>query len=750
MIYYWCAGQDDNLGDVVLRRRMLRDLQQLGRCCVYIGRASSGFEQSLGLRDTDFVYRNFGRFVLDAALSSFAADWLMCFNPGEITINPKQSLMHAMVIPALLLGRIRGSQRIVRIGVGVAAPTPKSRWKYAFDATVRLSGCNIWRDDTSRDVFGRGTVAPDWAFAAGTLNAPTERRFMGLCLRSDGPDPSDEWIAAIEQVADERHLTPLLLVQVARDEARAQALAKRLNCECVGWGDRSHLEQESALTAAYGKSEVVISDRLHGLILAVANGAVPVGLMEHPDIKIGRHFDSAGFGPISIDATGWSATAMATKIQEIISTELDISAALSEARAKVLELRKVLQSAYEAPRRRSMHYTVGGVRISLDSPSNTPGPRSHILNFLEGAKQCGIDARLFLVSDFPFLARFKDVKQSDYKAISQRKMLAVDLVRLVIMAYSGLVYFIQTATSPPPKFIYERVAIFQSLSAFHARKRRTVRVVEANGILSRETARDRKILKLTKLAARVERRTLRGADIVVCVSNPLAAEIQHFAGVDPARLLVVPNGLDVGLLTIPRRNRPGIYTIGFVGSIVKWHQLDSIIAAVGEYAESTRDPALPDIRMELIGEGPEVPLLQEIVARNGWGDRIVFLGKMRQPDAFQAMAAWDAGVAGHRKSSSATMYHSPLKLYEYAAMGLDIICTPSDDADALSKSGALVRTFHRMDEFAAMLRSSVQQHRSAAEVEESRRAVATDHSWESRVQLVLDAVEAESRGHTVE
>ncbi len=47
-VFFWCRGQDDNIGDVLLRRRMLRDLRRLGEVHVLIGGASEGFIESMG------------------------------------------------------------------------------------------------------------------------------------------------------------------------------------------------------------------------------------------------------------------------------------------------------------------------------------------------------------------------------------------------------------------------------------------------------------------------------------------------------------------------------------------------------------------------------------------------------------------------------------------------------------------------------------------------------------------------------
>lgn len=380
-------------------------------------------------------------------------------------------------------------------------------------------------------------------------------------------------------------------------------------------------------------------------------------------------------------------------------------------------------------------YLVGGFRISLGPDSNTPGPRTHIVNFVEGLRKNEVSTQLFLASNFPLMGRFAKIKQSDYSSASPSRLVIADLVRVMSALWCGINVFARTAKVPAPAMIYERVAVLQSLTSFHAKKRRAARVVEANGVLSRETAQDRKVLRAEKLAAAVERHALRRADLVVAVSERLKSEIVRFADLDPDRVLVVPNGVSESVLDYERRDHNG-RVVGFVGSVVKWQNLENIISMVAGVSAKAENI----VKFEIIGDGAELSNLRQFVRTQGFEDLVTFHGKMPQNDAFERMAGWDIGIAGHQKSSSETMYHSPLKLYEYAALGLSIVCTKSLDARILAQSGADIHEFEDDIEFIRILSNLIDgSPRSAAEIRVSRESVVRDHSWSGRARQVLGA-----------
>jgi glycosyltransferase involved in cell wall biosynthesis len=393
----------------------------------------------------------------------------------------------------------------------------------------------------------------------------------------------------------------------------------------------------------------------------------------------------------------------------------------------------------------NVDYLVGGFRISVGPDSNTPGPRTHIVSFVEALRENGHSVRLLLASDLPLMGRFSRVRQSDYAAASPLKVRIADVVRMGAAVWTGANVFWRLREKPAPDLIYERVAVLQSLTSFHPAKRRAMRVVEANGILSRETAHDRKVLRAEKLAAALERHVLRRADLVVAVSAGLRDELVRFAGLDASAVLVVPNGVSSATTARERTIRPDEVVIGFVGSIVKWQHLDSFLDTIADTLPRL-DEVAGDKRVvvEIIGDGAEYRTLVDVVARRGLGDRVRLLGRLPHEEAIRRMTEWNIGFAGHEKSSSDKMYHSPLKVYEYAALGLAAVCTYSDDASALQHSGLPAFFYSDQESLAFALEAAVlgESVVTPETVATRRAAIARDHSWSERLGRVLDAARA--------
>jgi len=360
-------------------------------------------------------------------------------------------------------------------------------------------------------------------------------------------------------------------------------------------------------------------------------------------------------------------------------------------------------------------------------------------------EQLDCQAQVTLASDLPLLSGFKKIKQTDYKAANPSKVLIADFVRIAAAVWTGLNVLAQSAFAERPDFIYERVAVLQSMSSFHRWKYRAVRVVETNGIMARETARDRQVLRNERLASVIERHVLRRADIVVAVSAPLAREIGGYAQIDSNKIIVVPNGVESSLCERQLRRNDQIVRIGFCGSLVKWQNVDQLIIATANLANSK---TVGQVQLAIVGDGPAREELEQLVEKLRANEIVKFFGKMPRDEAIDEMSSWHIGLAGHTRSTSASMYHSPLKLYEYAALGMDIVCTDSDDAQSLAKSGVSVSTYTDTEELARELEFVARNcHHSDSDLHEVRRRMLLDHGWSARGQKVLNAVESVRKQH---
>jgi len=148
----------------------------------------------------------------------------------------------------------------------------------------------------------------------------------------------------------------------------------------------------------------------------------------------------------------------------------------------------------------------------------------------------------------------------------------------------------------------------------------------------------------------------------VRVVNTHAKELLVSWGVEPAKLQIVPSFyLDRDLLT--RDIRPPVsYDVSFCGRLVPNKQLPQLIEAVAD---------IPEVRLLVIGDGPERARCERLAKELGMGERITFLGWLPTAE----------GVVGAVLTARMFVMNSlseggPRSALEAMGMGMPVIATP--------------------------------------------------------------------------
>nr|WP_168209122.1 polysaccharide pyruvyl transferase family protein [Agromyces intestinalis] len=342
-VYASAMGQVDNVGDTVLRRGFLDALRRVGPLHVYVGARDDDHLSGLGLHDGDRLYRTSAEWRGRLSKALTAERSLYAFDTGETEVQRAFAMRYLRLAPLLVAARLRGGAA-AHVGVGVREPTA---WRVPISAVLRLCQVVTWRDEPSRRMMGVGGVSPDWAFALGApedvlLAAPddADRRTLAIAVRAslshaERDRPDARWIAAIGTLADELGLEPVVVAQIERDGPLAEELADALGAEAVVWDGPNHAKQEARLRAVYRGSRAVVSDRLHALVIAATEGAVPIGLANGDDDKVVRTLAAAGITGTSVDrALADPDTALATA-RDAIGRHAEIMASVVEARRTI-------------------------------------------------------------------------------------------------------------------------------------------------------------------------------------------------------------------------------------------------------------------------------------------------------------------------------------------------------------------------------------------------------------------------------
>ncbi|MFA5607437.1 MAG: polysaccharide pyruvyl transferase family protein [Leucobacter sp.] len=294
-------GQDDNVGDPALRRAMIQDLGRDLQRHVLVGAASPAYLKALALRDDDLIYTKRKDWQKAALRKASLGRASYASNSGEMQLHARRHRINRADLALIRLIRLRGRGATLFTGVGIRNPEDKP--SPTLRAIASLSDMAVWRDQPSRDFCGAGEVGPDWAF--GLYNddqaCETERDSIVLSMRGDNSIPSDKWMRVVRTLATQSSCQLLTATQVGRDHLRNQEIAKELNAKDTPWLGDDHLYEEARLRSIYRRSRIVISDRLHVLILAAIEGATPIYLPTDPSCKIPRTLAPVGLDQFATD-----------------------------------------------------------------------------------------------------------------------------------------------------------------------------------------------------------------------------------------------------------------------------------------------------------------------------------------------------------------------------------------------------------------------------------------------------------------
>lgn len=354
-IFAVARGQYGNIGDIMLRRTLLDWAREAGPLHVYLGDAPPGYAQGLALHPEDVTYRSLARWYGAALRAAAAGHGAYVFKPGEIQLTLTGLKEHLSMLPLLAVLRAREG-RAVRAGVGARdfAAVPRA----LVHPSIALSDLTLWRDEATAAYMGTGGVMPDLALAGGSpdgaITDPSRTRdALVVSLRGDGerPYPGAQALRAVREHAERAGLEVWAVTQVAVDDERTAALAADLGAKTLRWpGPSGHDVQEAALRALYARSALVLSDRLHVLVAALTEGAVPVALSVSAGAttttKIARHLGTVGVHDVALDLSdvgqgardgvGGRLTALAARRTELLGHLATARERLAERREEVL------------------------------------------------------------------------------------------------------------------------------------------------------------------------------------------------------------------------------------------------------------------------------------------------------------------------------------------------------------------------------------------------------------------------------
>ncbi len=231
-------------------------------------------------------------------------------------------------------------------------------------------------------------------------------------------------------------------------------------------------------------------------------------------------------------------------------------------------------------------------------------------------------------------------------------------------------------------FIYERHFFFSFASGKAAKKTGIPLVVEVNELAGFERVRGN---HLDGLAKRCEKSLFMNATMISVVSTFLKESIiSQYPGINPDKILVIPNGVEEWFFTRKTDGRPirkelgidGMIVFGFIGfflHVQSWHFLEWFLPI---FIDAVKDRE--DVVLLLVGEGPGRAGLEEIGRSKGFDDRMIFSGAVANDRICDYIDAMDAGTIPHTNE-----YRSPIKLFEYMGCGKPVLAPDQEPVETI-------------------------------------------------------------------
>jgi glycosyltransferase involved in cell wall biosynthesis len=301
---------------------------------------------------------------------------------------------------------------------------------------------------------------------------------------------------------------------------------------------------------------------------------------------------------------------------------------------------------------------------------STDAQRIHIQEIVRAFEQLGheVEVASLVPLDQAQGDAARDAGDAWWKRLARRIPFAYDAAQL---GYNlvGAPMLLMSLLTRRADFIYERHALYNFSGLIASKIFRVPLILEVNSPFALEQARDGEI-RSRRFAAWTERVTCNHATRVIVVSTPLA-RLMTQNGVSPAKLAVMPNGVDpaafepgsAGPELRERLGLTGSLVIGFIGWFRRWHGLELLLEA---FLRSGL--ARENVKVLLIGDGPAMPDLRSFVEEQGMQNSVVFAGPVPHGAAPPYLDLVDIAA-----QPAANEYCCPMKILEYMALGKPIV-----------------------------------------------------------------------------
>lgn len=246
-----------------------------------------------------------------------------------------------------------------------------------------------------------------------------------------------------------------------------------------------------------------------------------------------------------------------------------------------------------------------------------------------------------------------------------------------------------------------------------------------------------------KLTRALETWAVKQADAVTVICEGLRSDLAA-RGIPPEKITVIPNAVDIDKFSVGGKPDAELKmklglgnsrVLGFIGSFYAYEGLDLLIAALPAILHH-----LPDVKVLLVGGGPQDVALKQQVMALDLKDRVVFTGRVPHDEVNRYYDLVDVLVYA-RHPMRLTELVTPLKPLEAMAQGRLMVASDVGGHKELIRDGQTGVLFHAgdvsdlADKVMALLNNEASWDRMKAQ---GRQFVETERNWAASVARYRD------------
>ena len=233
-----------------------------------------------------------------------------------------------------------------------------------------------------------------------------------------------------------------------------------------------------------------------------------------------------------------------------------------------------------------------------------------------------------------------------------------------------------------PNYIYERICLGSYVGAKLSQRLAVPYIVEYNGSeISMKRTFESSGYEDEDIYLKAEELAFAQATVISVVSETIRQDLIA-RGVDPDKIVTIPNGADPEIYAPPTRNvraairnelgfRPDHRVIGFSGTFGGWHGVEVLAASLPKICSEA-----PEAMFLLIGDGNLKYLVDKAVEKYHLEDRVYCVGRVPQALGAQYLQACDVFVSPHSAHMiDSSFFGSPTKIFEYMSMARGIVAS---------------------------------------------------------------------------